>query len=68
MVGKEREARASERAQHRVGVQQVDVNDVAEALQEDHQRACPDWDARNHLWHPADVRGARPRESEESHG
>ena len=51
-----------------VGVEQVHVDDVLEALDEDDEHGAADGDAGDVLRYPARARVARPREPEEAHG
>ena len=51
-----------------VGVEQVDVDDVLEALDEDDEHGATDRDAGDELRDPARARVARPREPEEADG
>lgn len=46
----------------------VDINDIVQPLQENHQYTPSDWDTRNDLRHPGDVRARSPCEPEEAYG
>ena len=51
-----------------VGVEQVHVDDVLEALDEDDEHGAADGDGGDDFRHPARARVARPREPEEADG
>lgn len=52
----------------RVGVPHVDINDIVQSLQENHQDAPTDGDSCDCLGHPGDVGRAGPGEPEETDG
>ncbi|KAK6602864.1 hypothetical protein H4I95_06801 [Botrytis cinerea] len=74
ILRKERESTARKTSQERISgdgricVPHVDIDDVIQALQENHQDTPPDEDTRDDLWNPGDVGVGGPGKPEESDG
>ncbi|KAM0155729.1 hypothetical protein ACHAQE_006647 [Botrytis cinerea] len=70
----QRESTARKTSQERISgdgricVPHVDIDDVIQALQENHQDTPPDEDTRDDLWNPGDVGVGGPGKPEESDG